>query len=167
MPLMLLFMVQPNCRFTPAPNTDVFVLALRCYPELCDNTLFVTERGQHYRVIELRSIVETLGPEKTAALPAFHTLSGADNTGSFSGRGMLLCWKVIAADQSITTFLTHLGQAAQPDDEIAAAIEKFLSMFLSMYSRVVGNRGNIEICPRDLMAKESTIVGVKMFAASK
>ena len=35
-------------------DTDVFVLALRRYLELCENTLFVTGRGQHYRIIELK-----------------------------------------------------------------------------------------------------------------
>ncbi|KXJ29544.1 quinone oxidoreductase [Exaiptasia diaphana] len=32
---------------------------------------------------------------------------------------------------------------------------------------VVGNRGNIEICPRDLMAKESCVMGVKLFGATE
>ena len=61
-----------------SPDTDVFVLALRHYPELCENTLFVTGRGQQHRVIELKPIVQALGQEKIAALPAFHALSGAD-----------------------------------------------------------------------------------------
>ena len=66
-----------------SPDTDVFVLALTRYPKLCKNTLFVTGRGQHHRIIELKPIVQTLWPEKIAALPAFHALSGAINTGSF------------------------------------------------------------------------------------
>ena len=112
-----------------SPDTDVFVLALRRYPELCENTLFVTGRGQHHRIIELKPIAEILGPEKIAALPAFHALSGADNTGSFSGKGKLLCWKIFAeADSSIITALAELGQAAHPNEEIVAAIEKFVCL---------------------------------------
>ena len=112
-----------------SPDTDVFVLALRRYPELCEDTLFVTGRGQHHRIIELKPIVQTLGPDKIAALPAFHALSGADNTGSFSGKGKLLCWKVFAeADPSIITALAELGQAAHPNEEIVAAIEKFVCL---------------------------------------
>ena len=34
-------------------------------------------------------IFQSLGAAKAAALPAFHALSGADNTGSFSGKGKL------------------------------------------------------------------------------
>ena len=88
-----------NCatqREIHSPDRDVFVLALRRYPELCENTLFVTGRGQHHTMIELKPIVQTLGPEKIAALPAFHAPSGADNAGSFPGKGKLLCWKVFA-----------------------------------------------------------------------
>ena len=56
-------------------DTDVFVLALRRYLELCENTPFVMGRGQHHRIIELKPTGETLGPEKIAALPASHALS--------------------------------------------------------------------------------------------
>ena len=54
-------------------DTDVLVLAIRRYPELCVNTSFVTREGSR-RVIDLKSIVEALGPVKTAALLAFHAL---------------------------------------------------------------------------------------------
>ena len=70
-----------------SPATNVFILALRRYPELCENTLFVTGRGQHHRIIELKQIAETLGPEKIAGLPAFHALTGADNTGILFRKG--------------------------------------------------------------------------------
>ncbi|CAH3178932.1 unnamed protein product [Porites lobata] len=100
-----------------SPDTDVLVLALRRYPELCENTLF------------LKPIVETLDPEKIAALPASHALSGTDNTGSFSGKGKLLCWKIFAeGDSSIFTALAELAQTAHPNEEIVAAIEKFVCL---------------------------------------
>ena len=112
-----------------SPDTDVFVLALRRYPELCENTPFVKGRGKHHLIIELKPIVETLDREKIAALPASHSLSGADNTGSFSGKGKLLCWKIFAeADSSVITTLAELGQAAHPNEEIVAAIEKFVCL---------------------------------------
>ena len=112
-----------------SPDTDVFVLALRRYLQSCENTLFVTGRGQHHHIIELKPTVQTLGPEKIAALPASHALSWANNTGSFSGKGKLLCWKIFAeADSSIITALAELGQAAHPNEEIVAAIEKFVCL---------------------------------------
>lgn len=95
---------------------------------MCENTLFVTRRGQHHRIIDLKPTVKTLGPEKIAALPAFHALSEADRTGSFSGKGKLLCWKIFAEEDSIITTLAELGQAAHRNEEIVAAIEKFVCL---------------------------------------
>ena len=39
-----------------SPDTDVFVLSLRRYPELCQNTYFVTGSSQRRRWIRLKSI---------------------------------------------------------------------------------------------------------------
>ena len=120
-----------------SPDTDVFVLTLRRYPELCENTLFVTERGKHHLIIELKPTAETLDREKIAALPASHALSGADNTGSFSGKGKLLCWKTFTeAASSIIIALAELGQAAYPNEEIVTAIEKFVCLNINQEQKL-------------------------------
>ena len=46
---------------------------------------------QRRRRISLMAIFQSLRAAKAAALPAFNALSGADNTGSFSGKGKLAC----------------------------------------------------------------------------
>lgn len=110
-----------------SPDTDVFVLSLRRYSELCHNTSFVTGTGQHHRVIKLNPIVDALGNAKTAALPAFHALSGADNTGSFSGKGKQTCWKTfLEADEPVTEALASLGTTETPSAETLCSIEKFI-----------------------------------------
>ena len=76
-----------------SPDTDIFVLALRRYPDLCNNVLFVTGKGSNRREIRLEPIVEALGQARTAALPAFHALSGAGNNGSFARHAKPLCWQ--------------------------------------------------------------------------
>ena len=70
-------------------DTDVLVLTIRRYPEMCPDTSFVTGSGASRRTIKLKPIVEALGPAKTAPLPAFHPLTGAENTGSFAGKGKM------------------------------------------------------------------------------
>ena len=113
-----------------SPDTDVFILALRRYPELCDNTKFVTGTGQRHREIHLKPIVQSLGQDKTAALPAFHALTGADITGSFAGRGKLTCWKVFReAHQDVVTALADLGINLHPSTETKAAIENLVCQF--------------------------------------
>ena len=110
-----------------SPDTDVFVLALRRYPELCEDTAFVTGVGQRHRVIHLRPIVEALGPNRTAALPGFHALSGADNTGSFAGKGKLACWKTfLDAGPDVITAFTNLGTTETPTETTETAIENFV-----------------------------------------
>lgn len=69
-----------------SPDTDVFVLSLRRYSLLCEDTVFVTGKGDRYRKIKLGPIAHALGPAKIAALPGFHAWSGADITGSFAGK---------------------------------------------------------------------------------
>lgn len=64
-------------------DTDVIVLALRWYPELCANVSFVTEKGHNRRAVKLKPIAQALGEARTAALPALCALSGVDNTRCF------------------------------------------------------------------------------------
>ena len=69
-----------------SPDTDVLVLALRRYPELCNDVNFITGTGLQHGVIKLKSAVQALGNLKVAALPDLHALSGANITGSFGGK---------------------------------------------------------------------------------
>ena len=70
-----------------SPDTDDLVLAIRWSSEMCLNTSLVAGRGATHQSIKLQLIAEALGSERTAALPAFHTIIGADNAGSLSGKG--------------------------------------------------------------------------------
>ena len=78
---------------------------------MCPNTSFVTGSATTRRTIKLQPNVEALGSTKTAALPAFHALSGADNMGSFSGKGKPTCWKEFQeANESILRSLANRGR---------------------------------------------------------
>ena len=67
----------------------MFVLALGRYLDLRDNVSLVT--GRTHREIKLQPIDQALGKARTAAPPAFHAPSGADNTGYFLGHAKTLC----------------------------------------------------------------------------
>lgn len=43
----------------------------------------------------------------------------------------------------------------------------FLAAVIMMFFQIVGCRGSVEINPRDMMAKESSIIGVALFSARK
>ena len=91
-----------------SPDTDVLVLAIRRYPDMCPNTSFVTGSATTCWTIKLQPIVEALESARTAALPAFYTLTGVDNMGSFSGKGKPTCWKEFEeANESIPRSLVN------------------------------------------------------------
>ena len=116
-----------------SPDTNVFILALRRYPDLCQNTVFVTGKGDTYRTIKLQPIVRALGPLKTAALPSFQDLTGADNTGSFAKKGKPTCWGVFnEAHDDVIQALSQLSTSDLPSHETLEAVEKLLcQLFLS------------------------------------
>jgi hypothetical protein len=110
-----------------SPDTDVFILAVRHYPELCKDTTLVAGTGRRTRAIQLGPIYEILGPRKAAALPALHALSGSDNTGSFAGKGKHAFWKAFQdATDNIITALISLGATKKLNDDTAASIEQFI-----------------------------------------
>ena len=59
-----------------SPDTDVFILSIRRYPDLCQNRW---DRAKTQK-IDLKPNFQALGPTKGVALPSFHAFSGADNT---------------------------------------------------------------------------------------
>ena len=70
----------------------------------------MTGRGQRHRKIPLCSIARALGPARIAAVPGFHAWSGADVTGSFSGKSKLACWKAfLEADSDCVDALAEIG----------------------------------------------------------
>ena len=92
-------------------------LCYRRYPELCQNTYFVTGSSQRRRWIRLNPFTSLL----------VHAFSGAGNTGSFSGKGKLTCWKVFSTgDGDVITAFTNLGVAEEPDDATMNGLEKFV-----------------------------------------
>ena len=110
-----------------SPDTDVIILSLRRYAQLCDDVQFITNTGQRHWVIILKPIVQALGSIKVAALPGLHALSGADITGSFAGKGKATWWKVFKeADEETITALTNLRKRAQPTADILSDVEKLV-----------------------------------------
>ena len=108
-----------------SPDTDVFILSLRRYPDLCKNTSFV--KGRDKTTKWLAPIVQALGETKLGTLPALHAISGADITGRFLGKGKLACWKTFQkkTDEDINQ-LGRLGETKTQTAEKKAAIEKFV-----------------------------------------
>ena len=103
----------------------------------------MTGTGKKHRVIPLLPIVEALGPSKLAALPAFHALSGADNTGSFAGKVKVTCWKVFQeASEEIYEAMANLGTNVTPSEETFSELEKFVCQ-LYLPSKMISKEGDL------------------------
>ena len=76
---------------------------------------------------QAKVIYQSLGAAKAAAVPGLHAFSGADNTGSFSGKGKLTCWKVFnTGDGDVITAFTNLAVAEESDEATMNGLEKFV-----------------------------------------
>ncbi|KAK3740142.1 hypothetical protein QZH41_020119 [Actinostola sp. cb2023] len=71
---------------------------------------------------------------KVVIYTALHAISGADNTGSFSGKGKLAFWKVFNnVEETIISELEKLGTTVTPTAETIASIETFVcQLYLPM-----------------------------------
>ena len=109
-------------------DTDVFLLLLNKYPQLCPNTVFITGRGQKRRQIPLRDIHEKLGEEKADGLLGFHAFTGADTSGRFAGKTKKKCFNTFmtASSDELRAF-GSLGTGVDlPSPETLGALERFV-----------------------------------------
>ena len=120
-----------------SPDTDVLVIALWCVPDLCSDISMLVGTGSKRRVINLRSIYESLQPEQVSALPGFHAFSGCDQTGTFCGKPKLSCWNAFQnADAEVQRALGKLGTIEQLQESDYAALEQFMCQIYAPGTRL-------------------------------
>ena len=76
-----------------SPDTDVSLLLTRHFPNLPQQTKFVTGRGNDRRSIDIAEAYEALGPDNSDAILGFHAFTGCDQTSKFTGKSKLTCRK--------------------------------------------------------------------------
>lgn len=110
-----------------SPDSDVFFISLRRYPELCKDTFFVTGKGAESKCLPLKSIYSSLGANVCNALPGLHAHSGADITGSFSGKAKKSWWNVFGKTTAdIMEALAKLGCSETLDENVFLKIEELV-----------------------------------------
>lgn len=121
-----------------SPDTDVLILLIRRFPNLCSNTNFITSTGIKHRKISIRDMYTTLTDSTAKALPGFHALSGTDITGSFAGKGKLSFWKAfIKSDATIKNALTALGSSDSITDSLFDKLEEFVCRVYAPNTHIV------------------------------
>jgi len=113
-------------------DTDWWVLILRWLPELGPDTGIVTGTKETRRRIGLKPIHDILGPERAAALPGLHSITGCDTTGPISGIGKKKAMKAfMKAPSHIVQALSELSTGDQPARHIIENCEEFYCLLLS------------------------------------
>lgn len=110
-----------------SPDTDVLLLALRRYPQLGHNPVFLTGVGDKRRTVSLKPIYDGIGEHLAAALPGFHAFTGCDTTGHFAGKGKPTCWKALrkSTDNVLEAFV-QLGTTDAVSPEVEIALERYV-----------------------------------------
>ena len=67
--------------YIESTDTNVFVLSVRHYHQLCKDTSFITGVWTKKRIISMKLLVHALGKEMAPALPEFHAFSRTGQTG--------------------------------------------------------------------------------------
>ncbi len=123
-------------------DSDVVVLAVRCFETLCLSELWVGfGSGRNYRDIPVHFICSNLGPSKSLALPLFHSLSGCDTASQFLGFDKKTAWTAWSSIPQLTdtlVALTHDPNMFSIESLHMQRIERFVVL---MYSKGCGAAG--------------------------
>jgi hypothetical protein len=111
-------------------DTDVLVIAISVWQEIeCDELWLAFGTGKYFRYIAVHELANSLGPEKSKALPAFHSLTGCDTTSSFCGKGKKTAWLTWSKYPDATAAFSNL--MTTPDfisNDTMQVIERFIIM---------------------------------------
>ena len=72
--------------YVVSPDTDVLLLLIYYFPQLCASAIFRTGSGNDQRDIETRKMYESIGPLHAKAILGFRVFTGCDQIGRFYGK---------------------------------------------------------------------------------
>ena len=106
-------------------DTDVMVLAIHFQNEIAASILIQRQSGRKkWKLVNVRSIQQNLGPDICEALPGFHSFSGCDTTSGFYGKTKHLFFKMLKDDQSFCNAMKKIGVEVTVTDDVIKACEK-------------------------------------------
>ena len=122
---------------TYSQGTDVLLLALNRVPELGSKVALIMGSGECRHKVMLKTIYEKLGPEKSAALINWHSLTGCDTTGHIQQKGKRGFFTAFLDARSAVAAIADLGVGAEPSAEVVRGCEEFLcALFCPKYLHV-------------------------------
>ena len=112
-------------------DTDIIVLAVHLFAEIGADKLWVTfGMGKKFRYIFVHDIYNSISPNKASAFPAFHALTGSDNT--YISKGKRSAYGKWSTNPNLTTALCHLMD--RPSSLSSEDINSIESFVITLYS---------------------------------
>ena len=121
-------------------DSDVPVIAIGVFKSLKLEELYIemgTSRAE-VKIIPIHEVVNTLGPEKSAALPLFHSFTGCDSTPSFFGIGKKTAWGIWESFPELTGTLNELTQNPELFSPVSVHMEQLERFVVLLYSKGSG-----------------------------
>ena len=133
-------------------DTDVVAIAVAAVSEISVDELWIAfGTGHKFRYIAVHEIAQTLGPQKSAVLPVFHSITGCDTVSSFNGRGKKTAWEVWECFPEVTNAFREIGQTHLITEDSQLLIERFVILMYDRTSELI----DINATRKDLFTRKS------------
>ncbi len=119
-------------------DTDVIVILIDLFFYINSSAITTTiwvafGTGRNFRYYNINNIINTLGADKSRALPFFHTFSGCDTTSQFHGKGKKSVWDAWKSYPCITASFAQIVsnpfKLITVQSEVFTALERFTCIF--------------------------------------
>ena len=138
-------------------DTDVVVLAISYFNEINVAQLWIQfGGGKTLRWLPVHEFSSALGPDKSHALPVFHSFTGCGTVSAFFGKDKKTAWDAWSSFPEITkSFLDlRLVDNDEIDDKILSDFERFVVI---MYDRT-SDAVNVNLASKQLFTKRSCLL---------
>lgn len=115
-------------------DTDVVVIAIALVGRMNVDELWIAfGSGKSFRYLAVHEIANSLGPERSSALPFFHSFTGCDTVSAFAWHGKKTAWDVWASFPEVSKTFAYLS--AMPDEVSPAELKTVERFVILLYDR--------------------------------
>ena len=102
------------------------VVAVYLQPLIPASLVLVMGTARNSRVLDVRTICNTLSRDTCQALPGLHAFTGCDSVSAFAGRGKMLALELVQKEPSLAQLMQDLGTCFPPRPDTTTSLEKFV-----------------------------------------
>ena len=108
-----------------ADDTDVLIICLAFASELHADILMRCGTKNRTRLINIKSVAETIGVNVCKSLIGYHAFSGCDSVSAFAGLGKNKGFNLLLNSEQFQSTFTRLGENWELTESLCSELEKF------------------------------------------